>query len=229
MIGTLQAFFAKHGTTIVEATGEHLLLAGFALAVAIIVAMPIGILLAKLRSQTLASIVLGAAGIIQTIPTLAMVTIMVMLFAKLPLLDQVGLGKPPALVALVLYALLPILRNTYTGIQQVDPSVIEVATGMGMTRGQILMKVELPLALPVIMAGVRIATVWTIGIATLAGLVGAGGLGELIMIGLRSLKHLDYLAAGTFPAAALALVADGVLSLIQRWLTPAGLRSEQSQ
>jgi len=107
----------------------------------------------------------------------------------------------------------------------VDPSVIEVARGMGMTRRQILFRVELPMSLPVIMAGIRIATVWTIGIATLVCLVGAGGLGDLIMQGLRSFK-LDYLAAGTLPAAALALVADTVLSMLETLLTPKGMRSK---
>jgi osmoprotectant transport system permease protein len=127
----------------------------------------------------------------------------------------------------VLYALLPILRNTYTGIRQVDPSVIEVAAGMGMRRRQILLQVELPLSLPVIMAGLRIATVWTIGVATLCGLIGAGGLGELIFRGLRSLpRTADYLVAGTVPAALLALGADTALGALERWLTPPGLRPE---
>jgi osmoprotectant transport system permease protein len=137
------------------------------------------------------------------------------------------IGLLPGLVALVLYALLPILRNTYTGIRQVDPAVIEVATAMGMKPREILLKVEMPLSLPVIMAGIRISTVWTIGIATLCGLIGAGGLGELIFRGLRSLpRTADYLVAGTVPAAALALLSDTVLGRVEHWLTPEGMRME---
>ena len=116
------------------------------------------------------------------------------------------------------------IRNTFTGIRQVDPAVIEVATGMGMTPRQILLSVELPLSLPVIMAGIRISTVWTIGVATLCGLIGAGGLGDLILKGLRSIK-MDYLIAGTVPAAILALVFDGILARVEAWLTPEGMRA----
>jgi len=163
---------------------------------------------------------MGIAGSIQTIPSLALIAFIVVIFAFMGLPT---IGTVPALVALVLYALLPILRNTYTGIRQVDASIIEVATGMGMKPYQILLSVELPLSLPVIMAGIRISTVWTIGVATLCALIGAGGLGDLIIKGLRSIR-LDYLSAGTLPAAALALVLDWILGLIEKWLTPEGLR-----
>ena len=115
--------------------------------------------------------------------------------------------------------LLPILRNTYTGIKQVDHSIIEVAKGMGMKSRQILFSVELPLSLPVIMAGIRISTVWSIGVATLCGLIGAGGLGDLIIKGLRSIRP-DYLLAGTVPAAVLALGFDWMLGRVEKWLTP---------
>jgi len=125
----------------------------------------------------------------------------------------------------VLYALLPILRNTYTGIRQVDPAIIEVATGMGMKPRQVLFSVELPLSLPFIMAGIRIAMVWTIGIATLCGLIGAGGLGDLILKGLRSIK-MDYLLAGTLPAALLALVSDWILGWLEKWLTASGANAQ---
>ena len=138
------------------------------------------------------------------------------------------LSATVSLVALVLYALLPILRNTYTGIQQVDRSIIEVATGMGMKPYQILFSVELPLSLPVIMTGIRIATVWTIGVATLCGLIGAGGLGDLIIKGLRSIQ-LDYLLAGTLPAATMAILFDWLLSRVEKWLTPKGMFSEERQ
>ena len=159
---------------------------------------------------------------IQTVPSLALIAFIVLVFALVALPT---IGTVPAIVALVLYALLPILRNTYTGIRQVDPAIIEVARGMGMRAYQILFSVELPLSIPVIMAGIRISTVWTIGVATLCALIGAGGLGDLILKGLRSIQ-MDYLVAGTVPAAALALVFDWGLARLENWLTPEGLRSD---
>jgi osmoprotectant transport system permease protein len=213
--------FEKHGAEMLQRTLEHVYLTFFAMIFAIIIALPLGIYLTRARWPKLASILLGAASVIQTVPTLALVAFIVLLFA---LMGLPTIGTLPALVALVLYALLPILRNTYTGIRQVDPSVIEVATGMGMKPRQILLSVELPLALPVIMAGIRISTVWTVGIATLCGLIGAGGLGDLIIKGLRTIRA-DYLLAGTLPAAALALVFDWLLAGVERWLTPGGMKA----
>jgi osmoprotectant transport system permease protein len=188
--------------------------------IAIIIALPLGIYLGRSRWAKLTSAIMGAAGVIQTVPSLALIAFIVLVFALIALPT---IGTLPALVALVLYALLPILRNTYTGIRQVDSSIIEVATGMGMKPHQILFIVELPLSLPVIMAGIRISTVWTIGIATLCGLIGAGGLGDLIIKGLRSIQ-MDYLLAGTVPAAALALIFDWILACLEKWLTPKGVR-----
>ena len=206
---------------IIRGTRQHIVLTLVALFIAMAIAIPLGIVLARVKTKRIANAVMSVAGIIQTVPTLALIAFVVIVFA---LFTLPTIGRPPALVALVLYALLPILRNTYTAISQVDPAVIEVAKGMGMTRNQILFSIELPLSLPVIMAGIRIATVWTIGIATLCALVGAGGLGELILKGLRSYL-MAYLLAGTIPAALLALISDGLLSLLERWLTPVGLRS----
>jgi len=187
---------------------------------AVAIALPLGILLARWRWQRLADTVMLFAAVVQTIPTLALIALIVLVFALVRLQT---IGTLPAMVALVLYALLPILRNTYTGIRQVDPTVVEVARGMGMRPRQILFSVELPLALPIIMAGIRISTVWTIGIATLCALIGAGGLGDLIMQGLRTIQ-IDYLLAGTVPAALLAIVFDSLLVRVERWLTPEGLR-----
>jgi osmoprotectant transport system permease protein len=164
---------------------------------------------------------MGTAGIIQTIPSLALISFIVVFFA---LVSLPTVGVLPALVALVLYALLPIMRNTYTGIRQIEPELIEVATGLGMKPRQILFQVELPLAIPVIMAGIRISTVWTIGIATLCGLIGAGGLGDLIIKGLRSIR-IDYLLAGTIPAALLALTSEGLLALVEKWMKPGGIET----
>lgn len=216
----LISFFQKLGPEILSRTYEHIYLVFFAMLFATILALSVGIYLTRCRWPKLVSVIMGIAGAIQTVPSLALIAFIVVIFAfvKLP-----TIGTIPALVALVLYALLPILRNTYTGIRQVDASIIEVATGMGMKPYQILLSVELPLSLPVIMAGIRISTVWTIGVATLCGLIGAGGLGDLIIKGLRSMQP-DYLLAGTLPAAALALVFDCILGSVEKWLTPEGLR-----
>ncbi|MFP4378978.1 MAG: ABC transporter permease [Candidatus Sumerlaeia bacterium] len=222
---TIQTFFNKLGTDMLIYTGQHLYLTFLAILLAISIAIPLGIYLTRTPHQQVVSAMMGLVGIIQTIPALALVAFIGLIFALVAFLPTIGIV--PGMVALVLYALLPILRNTYTGIKQVDPAAREVAQGMGMTPMQILFKVELPLALPVIMAGIRIATVWTIGIGTLCALIGAGGLGDLIFRGLRSLpRTADYLVAGTIPAALLALVADGILGFIEKWLKPKGLEQE---
>jgi len=206
----------------VQRTYEHVYLTFIAMAIAVFIALPVGIYLTRTRWPKLTSAILGTAGIIQTIPSLALVALIVIIFA---LVNLPTIGTLPAIVALVLYALLPILRNTYTSIRQIDPSIIEVATGMGMKPHQILFLVELPLSLPIIMAGIRISTVWTIGIATLVGLIGAGGLGNLIIKGLRSMQ-VDYLLAGTLPAGVLAMILDWALGGLEKWLTPKGISAE---
>lgn len=215
-------FWGKLGGDIIKATYQHIYLTFISLIMALFIAIPLGIYLAKTRCKKLVNIVLNIAGIIQTIPSLALIALIVVIFAliKLP-----TIGRLPGIAALVLYALLPLLRNTYTGIKQVDASIIEVAKGMGMKNHQILFTVELPLSLPVITAGIRIAAVWTIGIATLVGLIGAGGLGDLIIRGLRTIR-IDYLLAGTIPAAILALISDWLIGKMERWLTPAGLQNK---
>jgi osmoprotectant transport system permease protein len=215
----VSAFIEKLGPEILTRTYEHVYLVFLAMVAAVVIALPLGVCLTRTRWARLAGVVMGSAGTIQTVPSLALISFIVLVFAlvRLP-----TIGVLPALVALVLYALLPILRNTYTGIRQVDPSIVEVARGMGMKPRQVLFSVELPLSLPVIMAGVRISTVWTIGIATLCGLIGAGGLGDLILKGLRSIR-MDYLIAGTLPAAALALASDAALGWLEGWLTPRGV------
>jgi osmoprotectant transport system permease protein len=215
LMNTLQ----KLGPEMADRTVEHIYLTVLAMVIATLIALPLGILLTRCKSRKLSSAILGAAGVIQTIPSLALIALIVTVFAVMHLPT---IGTLPGVVALILYALLPILRNTYTGINQVDPSAVEVATGMGMKPQQILFTVQLPLSLPVIMAGLRISTVWTIGVATLVGLIGAGGLGDLILKGLRSIQ-VDYLLAGTIPAAILALLSDWFLGIIENWLTPKGV------
>ncbi len=216
----LHTFFANYGAVIFDETLRHIYLTVVAVVAACVFAIPVGVALAHTKKQVVISLVLGSAGVLQTIPGLAMLAIIVMIFASMKLPT---IGVPPALIALIFYAILPVLRNTYTGIKSVDPGLIDVGMGVGYTRWQILTKIEIPLAMPVIMAGIRIATVWTIGTATLCALIGAGGLGDLILKGLRSISF-DYLAAGTVPAALLALVMDGLLAFAELYFTPGRIR-----
>ncbi|HHX77414.1 MAG TPA: ABC transporter permease [Firmicutes bacterium] len=193
---------------------DHLLLLVFTpVLLAIIVAIPLGILSA--RYKKLGKIVLNFAGMIQTIPSLALLVIMLAL--------GMGLGYRPAITGLFLYSLLPILRNTYTGITNVDPFLKEAAIGMGMTNMQRLRMVELPLSLSVIMAGIRTATVICIGTGVLAAYIGAGGLGPYIVRGL-ALYQNQLLILGAVPAAIMALLADIILGKLEYMLTPRGLR-----
>lgn len=196
-------FVIANQAEILDQTLEHMALTFIALAIAVLVGLPLSILCTRYRR--LANPVLGAVGVIQTIPSIALLGFM------LPLL---GIGAVPAIVALFLYALLPIVRNTYAGIDEVDAAVVESARGMGMTDLQILRKVELPLAVPVIFAGIRTATVINVGVATLCALIGAGGLGEFIFRGI-ALNNGVMIMAGALPAALLALFFDKVLGIIE--------------
>jgi osmoprotectant transport system permease protein len=186
---------------------EHVVLVTVALASASFLGIPAGILLT--RRAAFRSAVLGFTNVVQTIPSLALFGFLI----PLPFIG--GIGRRTAIVALVLYALLPILRNTLTGILGVDPAVVESAVAMGMTGRQRLFHVELPLAAPTILAGVRVATVTTIGTATIAAAIGGGGLGVFIFRGLASVDTSQILA-GAVPAALLALCADGGLGWIER-------------
>lgn len=194
---------------ILNQTAEHAVLVLVAMAIALAIAIPLGILLT--RQAALRRWALGFANVMQTVPSLA-------LFGFL--IPITHIGKPTAIVALVLYALLPILRNTLTGILGVDVAVRESAIAMGMTNSQLLWHVELPLAAPVILAGVRVATVTTIGTATIAAAIGGGGLGVFIFRGIASVDTTEILA-GAVPAALLALLSDGGLSWIEKRFSPA--------
>lgn len=183
---------------------EHIELSMIALFFAILIAVPLGIYLTK--KQKAAEGIIGITAILQTIPSLALLGLLIPLF---------GIGKVPAVIALVTYALLPILRNTYTGIKEVDPSLIEAARAMGMNRRQRLVKVELPLATPVIMAGIRTAMVLIVGTATLAALIGAGGLGDIILLGIDR-NNSALIILGAIPAAALAILIDVFLRQFEK-------------
>jgi len=206
------SFFAQHADEILRATGEHVWLVFWAMLIAVAVGVPLGILVT--RRPWLSKPILGGANIAETIPSLA-------LFGFLLPVPWLGdRAERLAIVALALYALLPIIRNTATGIEGVDRAVREAARGMGMTDGQILWKVELPLSLSTVIAGVRVATVLTIGIATIAAAVGTGGLGEFIFRGLAMVNN-ELILAGAIPAALLALAADFGFSLLERRFRPA--------
>lgn len=196
---------------ILDLTLEHLVLVSLSMAIAAAIAIPAGILLT--RRTFLQRWVLGFANIMQTVPSLALFGFLI----PLPFLG--GIGKHTAIVALVLYALLPILRNTLTGILNVDPAVRESAIAMGMTGRQLLWEVELPLATRTILAGLRIATVTTIGTATIAAAIGGGGLGVFIFRGLASVDT-TLLLAGAVPAALIALAADRGLEWVEHKLSP---------
>ena len=209
---TVAEFFVKHWDEILQATLEHIWLVGVAMALAIAIGVPLGILIT--RRPWLSKPILGGANVAETIPSLA-------LFGFLLPLPWLGVRADRlAIAALTLYALLPIIRNTVTGISGVDPAVREAARAMGMTGRQILFQVELPLSVSTVLAGVRVATVLTIGVATIAAAVGAGGLGEFIFRGLAMVND-QLILAGAIPAAVLALSADFLLSLIERRLRPA--------
>ena len=207
------AFFAGRWRETLRLVGEHLFLTGLSVGLASLLAIPLGI--AITRSRWAERISLGAAGVVQTIPSLALLAFMIAI-------PGLGLSTRSAVVALTLYAVLPILRNTFAGLRSVDPDLIDAARGMGLTERQILTRVQLPLATGTIMAGVRTATVVTIGFATLAAFIGAGGLGEPIVTGLY-LNDRALIQSGALPAAALALVADGLLGRLERALVPPGV------
>lgn len=204
-------FFVQNRLDIVDLTLEHLWMVGIATLIAVAVGVPLGILIS--RKPLLRNPVIAAANIIQTIPSLA-------LFGFLLPTPWIGdrAGRL-AILALALYALLPLIRNTYAGIEGVDRAVIEAARGMGLTDWQLLFKVELPLASSVILAGIRVAVVISVGLATIAAAIGAGGLGELIFRGLAMVNN-SVILAGAIPAALMALAADVLLGWLERRLAP---------
>jgi osmoprotectant transport system permease protein len=206
---TAWSFFIEHRGEIVSATLDHMGLVLIAMLIAIAISVPLGMFI--VYHKTLRTLALGIASILQTIPSLALFGFLI----PIPFIG--GIGKRTAIVALVLYALLPILRNTYVGLTTIDPAILESAEAMGMTRGQIMFRVRFPLALSVILAGVRTATILTIGVATIAAAIGAGGLGSFIFRGV-ALVNDALLLAGAIPAALLAILADFLLGLIERRL-----------
>ena len=207
----LWAYLVSQRATIARLTARHVELVVLSLLGAILIALPVGLLLE--RGAHRAEAVIRGVGVLQTLPSIALLAFMI------PIL---GIGVRPALVALVLYSLYPIVRNTFTGVRDADPAAVSAARALGMTDGQILREVRLPLAAPVIMAGIRTAAVIDVGTATLAAFIGAGGLGEPIVAGL-ALSDTRMVLSGAIPAALLAILVDGALAGVERLTRPGGL------
>lgn len=208
----MRQFFQEYGSQLVSKTIEHFYISIIALLIAIVVAVPLGILLSKTKRT--ANVVLTIAGVLQTIPTLAVLAIMIPIF---------GVGKTPAIVALFIYVLLTILNNTVLGVQNIDKNIIQAGTSMGMTKMQLMKDVELPLALPLILSGIRLSSVYVISWATLASYVGAGGLGDLVFNGLN-LYQPPMIISAAILVTCLALLVDFILSFIEKWAVPKGLK-----
>lgn len=208
----MNQFLLEKGSELVSRIGEHIFISVISLALGVLFAVPIGILLT--RTKKIAAIVIGLTSALQTVPSLALLALMIPLF---------GVGQLPAIIALFIYSLLPILRNTYIGIKEVGEDYKDAAKGMGMTNIQSILLVELPIAMPTIMAGIRLAAVYVVAWATLASYIGAGGLGDFIFSGLN-LYRSDLIFAGTIPVAIIALLADFSLGLLEKKLTPIALR-----
>jgi len=204
-------FMIQNREEVFRLTLEHLALVAVAMLIAVLIGVPLGIVIA--RRAALRHWVLGAANVVQTIPSLALFGFLI----PVPLIG--GIGSRTAIVALALYALLPIIRNTYIGISGVDPAVMEAARGMGMTARQTLWQVQMPLATGVILAGIRVATVIAVGVATIAAAIGAGGLGMYIFRGVAMVSN-PVILAGAIPAALLAVLADVSLGWAERRLAP---------
>ncbi|WLS85362.1 ABC transporter permease [Lactobacillus apis] len=207
----MSAFIAQHGSELLEKTWQQIYISAISLFLGIIVAVPISVILLKFPKT--AKVVIALASMLQTIPALALLAMMIPFF---------GVGRVPAIIALFLYSLMPIMRNTYVGLIDVNPDTIDSARGLGMTKMQLILKVDIPLAMPVIMSGIRLSAIYVIAWATLASYIGAGGLGDFIFNGL-SLYQPDLIFGGTIPVIILALLADYLLGLLEKKLSPKGI------
>ena len=201
-------FFANEGNTLLKLILEHIVLSLVSLGLGILVAVPLGIILSQFPK--IANVVIGLASVLQTVPTLALLALMV------PLL---GVGAVPAIVALFIYSLLPILRNTYLGMSGVDPNLLDAAKGMGMSTGQVIQKVQFPMAVSVILAGIRLSAVYVIAWTTIASYIGGGGLGDFIFNGLQTYRQ-DLIFGGTIPVIIIAIVMDFGFGFLEKKLTP---------
>lgn len=212
-MSTITHFFAENGENLVRLIWEHLYISAISVSLGVLFAVPIGIWLTRINDRV-ADLMIGFVSILQSLPSLALLTLMIPL---------IGVGQVPAIVALFIYSLMPIMRNTYAGIQSVDEGMVDAAKGMGMTTIQLLQKVELPQAAPIIMAGIRLSTTYVIAWTTLASFIGAGGLGDFIFNGLN-LYIPELIIGGTIPVTVIALLADFLLSRLEQRVTPINLR-----
>ncbi|MDD3581148.1 MAG: ABC transporter permease [Desulfobacca sp.] len=215
-------FIINNHRQVIYLIGEHVGIVSLALALATLIGVPLGMVIT--RHQALAARVINAANVLMTIPSIALFGLM------LPVLSLVGhgLGKVPAVTALVLYSQLPIIRNTYTAIQNVPPAVVDAGKGMGMSRWKLLREVQIPISIPVILAGLRTAAVMSIGIAAIAAYIGAGGLGVLIQQGIDRV-HREMILSGALLVSVLALVVDAGMALIETLITPRGIKIQQAR
>ncbi|PMB84297.1 ABC transporter permease [Dolosicoccus paucivorans] len=204
----MSTFIQQYGQELIVKIGEHLFIALAAMGLGTLVAVPLGILLTRIPRVSKG--IIAVASILQTIPTLALLSFMI------PFL---GVGKKPAVVALFIYSLLPILRNTYVGIEQVSSTLKDAAKGMGMTPYESIAQLEVPMAVPVIMSGIRLSMTYVLAWTTLAAYIGAGGLGDFIFNGL-TLFRVDLILAGTIPVTIMAVVIDQILGKLEERLTP---------
>jgi len=211
-------YFSHNGMYVLEQFSRHFLISIYGVIFAAIVGIPLGILIA--RHTKLSSTVIGIANVIQTVPSLAMLSIIML---------GLGLGVNTVIATVFLYALLPIIKNTYSGMQSVEPSILDSGKGMGMTRFQLLYMVELPLSMSVIMAGIRNALVLAIGITAIGTFVGAGGLGDIIIRGTNATNGGAIILAGALPTALMAIISDLVLGWLQNRPDPAYKRSKQNK
>lgn len=205
-------YLTDHWKQIISLLFEHIQMTAIAVGFAILIGVPLGILISYVRK--LDRPIIGIANVVQAIPSMALLGL------AIPLL---GIGVLPAVVMVIIYSLLPIIKNTYTGIASIDPQLVEAAKGIGLTKWQVLSKVKLPMSLPVIMAGVRISAVTAVGLMTMAAFIGAGGLGYLVFSGIRTVNNLQILA-GAIPACILALIVDFLMGLVEKLVTPISLQ-----
>ncbi|GEL14319.1 ABC transporter permease [Pediococcus cellicola] len=201
-------FIQTYGGQLLYKIWQHIYISGIALALGVLIAVPLGVMLTRLKKAS--TVIIEIASVLQTIPALALLAMMIPIF---------GIGAIPAIVALFIYSLLPILRNTYLGLNGVDPSLKDAAKGMGMTSLQSIIKVELPMAVPVIMSGIRLSATYVIAWTALASYIGAGGLGDFIFNGLN-LYRTDLILGGSIPVILLALLVDWLLGKLEVQLTP---------
>ncbi len=213
-------FLMEHYQRVFYLSWEHIWIVGLSLIIATMIGVPLGILITK--HEELAKRVLNGANVLMTIPSIALFGIMLPILAVVNL----GLGKVPAVIALVLYSQLPIIRNTYTAIKNVPPAVVDAGRGMGMNKWDLLKEIEIPIAIPVILAGLRTAAVMNIGIAAIASYIGAGGLGVLIQQGINRV-YPEMILSGAILVSILAIVVDGGMGFLEHMITPKGIKIQR--